>query len=346
MNNLLQSIKIFPNPEKTEALQFILTSVYKTISSLDGSIETEQENPSRSQLSSELDDDSILSSGFENNSSPESQHCNDSEIIENINNILPFNGRGHIVLPNKISKKDLIVNFKEVYSKFKLFKQSTITIASIKDLLQINTEGLIFKENSFYLKENSTAVEVIIPEILQSPPEPITDINEICTIELPQQPPPPEPTKRTTTPPAPAPVSDNLIIKNDSENIILKDEHSIIHNNHQYDEILSKTLKVKLENVLNWSVCDNGTIINENISCIKSNDLFNLKESLKICNEPNLINKVDENMSENSLTNWIENGDGSSINSIPNLEEEMITEGESKIKLKNPTYKCFKCNKV
>lgn len=332
MNNLLQSIKIIPNPEKIEALQFILTSVYKSISSLDGTVD--KKHPSENQLS-ELDDDSILSSGFENNSSPESQHCNlDSEIIENkINNILPFNGKGHIVLPSKISKKDLIVNFKEVYSKFKLFKQSTISIASIKDLLQINTEGLIFKENIFCLKDNLT-VEDIIPEI---PPDPaVTVPNEICTIIL------PSPPQHPATPPPT--VSDNLIIKNEPENIILK-EQSIIQN--QYDEILSKTLKVKLENVLNWSVCDNGTIINENISCIKSNDLFNLKESLKICNETNLI-KTDEDMSdENSLTNWIENGDGSSINSIPNLEEEEITaEGETIIKLKRPTYKCFKCNKV
>lgn len=332
MNNLLQSIKIIPNPEKIEALQFILTSVYKSISSLDGT--NDKKHPSENQLS-ELDDDSILSSGFENNSSPESQtNCNlDSEIIENkINNILPFNGKGHIVLPSKISKKDLIVNFKEVYSKFKLFKQSTISIASIKDLLQINTEGLIFKENIFCLKDNST-VEDIIPEI---PPDPVTVPNEICTII--STPPPPQ--LPTTPPPA---VSDNLIIKNEPEIIILK-EQSIIQN--QYDEILSKTLKVKLENVLNWSVCDNGTIINENISCIKSNDLFNLKESLKICNDTNLI-KTDEDMSEeNSLTNWIENGDGSSINSIPNLEEEITAEGETIIKLKRPTYKCFKCNKV
>lgn len=329
MNNLLQSIKIIPNPEKIEALQFILTSVYKSISSLDGPID--KKHPSENQLS-ELDDDSILSSGFENNSSPESQHCNlDSEVIENkINNILPFNGKGHIVLPSKISKKDLIVNFKEVYSKFKLFKQSTISIASIKDLLHINTEGLIFKENIFCLKDNLT-VEDIIPEI---PPDPVTVPNEICTIILPEPQPP------TTPPPT---VSDNLIIKNEPENIILK-EQSIIQN--QYDEILSKTLKVKLENVLNWSVCDNGTIINENISCIKSNDLFNLKESLKICNETNLV-KTDEDMSEeNSLTNWIENGDGSSINSIPNLEEDITAEGETIIKLKRPTYKCFKCNKV
>lgn len=330
MNNLIQSIKIIPNPEKIEALQFILTSVYKSISSLDGTVDKKHPSP-QNQLS-ELDEDSILSSGFENNSSPESQHCNlDSEILENkINNILPFNGKGQIVLPSKISKKDLIVNFKEVYSKFKQFKQSTISIASIKDLLQINTEGLIFKENSFYLKDNST-VDVIIPEI--PPQEQVTEPNEICTIIPPLQSP-------IITPPA---VSDNLLIKNETENIILK-EQSIIQN--QYDEILSKTLKVKLENVLNWSVCDNGTIINENISCIKSNDLFNLKESLKICNETNLI-KTDEDMSDdNSLTNWIENGDGSSINSIPNLEEEITAEGETIIKLKRPTYKCFKCNKV
>lgn len=320
MNNLLQSIAIIPNPEKIEALQFILTSVYKSISSLDGTVE--KKTPSENQLS-ELDDDSILSSGFENNSSPESQPSNHSEILEN--DILPFNGKGHIVLPSRISKKDLIVNFKEVYCKFKSFKQSTISIASIKDLLQINTEGLIFKENIFSLKDETTVEEDIIPEIPEEPP-----VTEPCTII------PPAP-----QPPTPPPVSDNLIIKS-PENIILK-EQSIIQS--QYDEILSKTLKVKLENVLNWSVCDNGTIINENISCIKSNDLFNLKESLKICNETNLI-KTDENMSENSLTNWIENGDGSSINSIPNLEEDINAEGENVIKLKRPTYKCFKCNKV
>lgn len=315
MNNLLQSIKIIPNPEKIEALQFILTSVYKSISSLDGTIE--KKPPSENQLS-ELDDDSISSSGFENTSSPESHH---SEIIEN--NILPFNGKGHIVLPSKISKKDLILNFKEVYCKFKSYKQSTISIASIKDLLQINTEGLIFKENVFSLKDEKTVEEDVIPEIPEEP----------CTITPPPQPP--------TPPSQPPPVSDNLIIKS-PENQIFK-EQSIIQS--QYDEILSKTLKVKLENVLNWSVCDNGTIINENISCIKSNDLFNLKESLKICNETNFI-KTDENMSENSLTNWIENGDGSSINSIPNLEEDVNAEGENVIKLKRPTYKCFKCNKV